>query len=678
MSLLANDESTEEKKVDVSMKDGNDLLHLTVDNAHKDRLRISVIPPTLGKKMKRLPVMLCCVVDTSGSMGCDAVIKDENGKSECHGLSILDLTKHSIKTIVECLNKKDYLSIVSYSNEAQVVTPLTKMTKKNKKKTLAALNDLQADGQTNLWQGLFHGLEQLRTCKDMESAYHNSAVMLFTDGLPNMIPPKGHMAMLSDYMEEHKRLNCVIHTYGFGYSLDTKLLTQLAIRGNGYYSFIPDSTMVGTIFVNSLSNFCCNVAKNVVLRVAMNTKKEYQIVGGYPHQVTAKGIEINIGNVMYGQSKEVIIRWAPNKEGGDVDVNDTSIALSYISLRNNKAMDTNAYADACDKRHTQRSYYRLMSCDVLREAMQSIQSTNEVDAAQAQLKQLIKEIEMIQKDAYLSDLMTDLKGQCFEAISAAEVYDKWGKHYLPSLIFAHLHQHCNNFKDPGVQHYGGALFKQLRDKANDIFIGMAAPKSSYKPPEWLKEFGDVNAQAVRQPNVAMSHYMNASGGCFEGHALVLMEDESVMFVQDLKVGDRVHNGAKVECVIKYECADGKSMLTTLREFNELKITPFHPIKMMGEWVFPMDVSAPQQEQCDFVFNVVLSDHHILVVNGVECCSLAHGFKDNQVIQHAYFGTDKIIADLRKCSGWSKGEIVLPSDAFQRDPNSGLVCALKQK
>eukprot|EP01083_Nonionella_stella_P004491 13001_1 len=84
--------------------------------------------------MKRLPVMLCCVVDTSGSMGCDAVIKDENGKSECHGLSILDLTKHSIKTIVEFLNKKDYLSIVSYSNEAQVVTPLTKMTKKNKRR----------------------------------------------------------------------------------------------------------------------------------------------------------------------------------------------------------------------------------------------------------------------------------------------------------------------------------------------------------------------------------------------------------------------------------------------------------------------------------------------------------------------------------------------------------------
>eukprot|EP01083_Nonionella_stella_P234228 824605_1 len=97
MSLLANYESTEEKKVDVYMKDGNDLLHLKVDNAHKDRLRISVIPPTLGKKMKRLPVMLCCVVDTSGSMGCDDVIKDENGKSECHVISNLDFTKHTNK-----------------------------------------------------------------------------------------------------------------------------------------------------------------------------------------------------------------------------------------------------------------------------------------------------------------------------------------------------------------------------------------------------------------------------------------------------------------------------------------------------------------------------------------------------------------------------------------------------
>eukprot|EP01083_Nonionella_stella_P080617 221624_1 len=44
-------------------------------------------------------------------------------------------------------------------------------------------------------------------------------------------------------------------------------------------------------------------------------------------------------------------------------------------------------------------------------------------------------------------------------------------------------------------------------------------------------------------------------------------------IPDLKVGDRVYNDSLGECVIKYEDY------------------PSYPIKLMGEWVFPMDVST---------------------------------------------------------------------------------------
>jgi hypothetical protein len=48
----------------------------------------------------------------------------------------------------------------------------------------------------------------------------NSAVMLFTDGLPNVEPPRGHIPMLKKYLDENK-LNCSINTFGFGYSLNS-------------------------------------------------------------------------------------------------------------------------------------------------------------------------------------------------------------------------------------------------------------------------------------------------------------------------------------------------------------------------------------------------------------------------------------------------------------------------
>lgn len=42
--------------------------------------------------------------------------------------------------------------------------------------------------------------------------------------------------------------------FGYGYSLDTKLLAALTELGGGCYGFIPDCSMIGTIFVNYLSH----------------------------------------------------------------------------------------------------------------------------------------------------------------------------------------------------------------------------------------------------------------------------------------------------------------------------------------------------------------------------------------------------------------------------------------
>lgn len=66
-------------------------------------------------------------------------------------------------------------------------------------------------------------------------------------------------------------------------------------------------------------------------------------------------------------------------------------------------------------------------------------------------------------------LLEDMCGQSKEALSRWDYFDKWGRHYLPSVMFAHKMQQCNNFKDPGVQKYGGKLFNEIRDAADDAF-----------------------------------------------------------------------------------------------------------------------------------------------------------------------------------------------------------------
>jgi len=46
----------------------------------------------------------------------------------------------------------------------------------------------------------------------------------------------------------------MINTFGFGYSMDSLLLNKLSLEGNGFYTYIPDSGLVGTVFVNAIAN----------------------------------------------------------------------------------------------------------------------------------------------------------------------------------------------------------------------------------------------------------------------------------------------------------------------------------------------------------------------------------------------------------------------------------------
>jgi hypothetical protein len=74
--------------------------------------------------LTRSPADICCVVDISGSMGTEASIKTGTGKEERHGLSLLDIVKHAVKTVVHSLEANDRFALVVFSTTARVVFDL--------------------------------------------------------------------------------------------------------------------------------------------------------------------------------------------------------------------------------------------------------------------------------------------------------------------------------------------------------------------------------------------------------------------------------------------------------------------------------------------------------------------------------------------------------------------------
>jgi hypothetical protein len=104
------------------------------------------------KSTSHSPASVICVLDVSGSMTMAATM--HNDKEGCGGLSLLDIVKHATRTVIETLSPEDRLSVIAYSNAAQLLLPLTYMTSENKQKAWKAVGDLSASGGTNLWGGL--------------------------------------------------------------------------------------------------------------------------------------------------------------------------------------------------------------------------------------------------------------------------------------------------------------------------------------------------------------------------------------------------------------------------------------------------------------------------------------------------------------------------------------------
>jgi len=108
-----------------------------------------------------------------------------------------------------------------------------------------------------------------------------SEILVFTDGQPNVQPANGHVASMTRYAASNSIPPYTIRTYGFGYSLDVKLLDELAIAGHGTYSFIPDAGMVGTIFIHSLASILSAIpAENLQLIMPEQMLVEEEENGG--------------------------------------------------------------------------------------------------------------------------------------------------------------------------------------------------------------------------------------------------------------------------------------------------------------------------------------------------------------------------------------------------------------
>ena len=580
----------------------------------------------------RIPRDLVCVIDISGSMGADVSIKTSTGIGEDHGLSVLDVVKHAVLTVASTLNSCDRMGIVTFDNQSYITMELTNMDQVGKTRAKSIIQDIATGGCTNLHSGISEALNMLDN--RMYGTLQDSSVLLFTDGSPNIRPPRGEDYELRKYKDNNTYCPA-IHLFGFSNSLVTDLMYDLADIGNGMFCYIPDASFVGTVFVNALSNILSTYTNNSTIIIDGNS--------------------FELGPLQYGQNRSVVLNNA-------FRVDD--IRLSYYQSSQRKEISViNPVLSSTE----------LIGVEKLRDAISrkyfiegvkeciNYSLTWQFDNVGDIIDNIIYQIQNTSQSIYSKLLVEDLNFQIRQSLSK-EYFTTWGNNFVHSILRAHQLQYCNNFKDPGVQYYGGTLFHELQDTATELFDNITPPKPS-----------NSTHNSINGP-LSMSYYNDSSNPCFAGWSTSEVLGGGIVRVDQLVSGDivRTRDGySSIICVVKTYCKDGRTDIVTLD--SGLAITPFHPIFYKGRWEYPKNIGEVSNIECKAVYSFVLEKDHMMLINGTPCICFGHGF-DEGILQHHYYGTHRIIDDLKTMPGWNIGLIELQSGCIKVD-EYGIVIGL---
>ena len=596
------------------------------------------------------------IIDRSGSMNSQVEAKDRNGENLENGLSIQDIVNHSAKTVVQTLDHQSRICIIKFDGSIDIVTPLMFATDTNKVQIMTSINSIKPGGQTNIWGAIEKALDVLDKREDKS---RNSAILMLTDGIPNISPAQGEVETLKK-LRKTKNFTCPIYTFGFGYNLQPTLLYDLAKYSNGGNAHIPDGNMIATVFCNFIATILTSVVMNLQLHIipkeANSATFSNLCVGDFAFNydpINQKYV-YDLGTVQYQQERNIVLNYE-NKL--DFDYYYTYTIGNQAITSPTSSVNLATIAQFVNNPAINSHIIRASAVEHIRKMINSNRINNllSTQAAYDELVKLLEENKCASSQPFVDGLLKNIKGD-FANVGQVKLaidqkyFKRWGEFYLDQLSRSLNQQIKPNFKDEGCM-FGGQVFESLVDKSSDIFNTLEPPKPSLVVHNTSSSTGNVFYRSLS----SMAAYNDPRGGCVDSYCMINMFDGTSKLLKDVQKFDIIKSidnnnkvvGAKVLCVVETMIVSGYREYVNV---NGVLITPWHPVKYglhgkKEDWVFPGELFSTYNLPSSSMITLVLENHHIMFINGLKCITLGHNFTHHNKLIHPYYGTTKVIENL---------------------------------
>lgn len=215
------------------------------------------------------PLNICLVLDRSTSM---------QGEK-------LDIVKATAIQLLRSLRPEDVLSVVSFSDRAEVIVPAS--IHPDKKKQESRIQMMQANGATEIFNGLEAGMREVRRTLDPSRVNH---IILLTDG-----QTYGDEQSCLKLAEEAAALNIGITGMGIGTEWNDIFLDALAGKTGGSSSYVSKPKDIEVLLVEKFKALINTYADDVLLEFIV----QGQVKINYAFRLQPEGGQIEMGSPMH-------------------------------------------------------------------------------------------------------------------------------------------------------------------------------------------------------------------------------------------------------------------------------------------------------------------------------------------------------------------------------------------
>ncbi len=244
------------------------------------------ITPATDLPISRLPLNLCLVLDRSTSM---------------QGMR-LQQVKEGTRQIIDRLNPADSLSVVIFSDRAEVI--LSGQSGADKAMAKSIISTIQPSGGTEMLQGLSAGLKEIEKHRSQDSVNH---LILLTDG--QTYGDEEDCVQRSEWAG-HNQIS--LTTMGVGSDWNENLLDQMASLSGGASVYIDSPRKIVDVFKETMRNLSNVVARELTLSITPSAGIRFQEgfhITPHIHRLETRAEKAILGPLGTGSAKTLLMEF---------------------------------------------------------------------------------------------------------------------------------------------------------------------------------------------------------------------------------------------------------------------------------------------------------------------------------------------------------------------------------